>query len=54
MFAVEYLVTRESMGDAKAELRERGLVPTFAHRNLDGSDPTMPRFELKAAMGTPE
>jgi cysteinyl-tRNA synthetase, unknown class len=54
IFAVEYLVTRESIADARGELRSLGLVPTFAHRNLDGSDPTMPRFEKEAAVGTPE
>lgn len=54
VFAVEYLVTREQIADARGDLRLRGIVPTFAHRNLDGSDPTMPRFEKEAAMGTPE
>ncbi len=54
VFAVEYLVTREAIADARRELGERGLVPTNAHRNLDGSDPTMPRFETKVPMGTPE
>lgn len=54
VFAVEYLVTREAIAYATLELRERGLVPTFQDRSLDGSDPTMPRFDQKLTQGTPE
>jgi cysteinyl-tRNA synthetase, unknown class len=54
VFAVEYMVTRESIAEAKLELAQRGLIGTSAHRNLDGTDPAGPRFETKVAMGTPE
>ena len=54
VFAVEYLVTKEAIAYATLEMRQRGLVPTFADRSLDGSDPTMPRFDHKQTEGTPE
>lgn len=54
VFAVEYLVTREAIAESRLELSKLGLVPTNEHRSLDGRDPTMPHFELKATEGTPE
>lgn len=54
VFAVEYLVTNEQIAYATLALRERGLVPTFQDRSLDGSNPTMPRFDQKLTEGTPE
>ena len=49
-----HFISREAIAEAKLELTQMGHVPTNAHRSLDGSDPTMPRFEAKAAEGTPE
>ena len=54
VFAVEYLVTRDAIAEAKLELTLRGLVPTNQHRSLDGRDPTMPDFGDKITEGTPE
>ena len=54
VFAVEYLVTRESIAETRAELEKLGLVPTFQHRSLDGSDPTRPRLRTDAEYGSPE
>ena len=54
IFAVEYLVTRESIAETRAELEKLGIVPTFQHRSLDGSDPTGPRIRTDAEHGTPE
>ncbi len=54
VFAVEYLVTRESIAETRAELDKLGLVPTFQHRSLDGSDPTRPRLRNDAEYGSPE
>ncbi len=54
ILAVEYLVTKEAIAYATLELRELGLVPTFQDRSLDGSDPTMARFDQKLTEGTPE
>lgn len=54
IFAVEYLVTREGIAEAKLELYKLGLVATNAHRSLDGRDPTMPDFDTKVTEGTPE
>lgn len=54
IFAVEYLVTREAIAYATLEMRDLGLVPTFADRSLDGSDPVMPRIDHKLTEGTPE
>jgi cysteinyl-tRNA synthetase, unknown class len=39
VFAVEYVTTRELGKSARKELRKLGIVPTFQHRSLDGSDP---------------
>ncbi len=54
IFAVEYLVTRDAIAETKLELFKLGLVPTNAHRSLDGRDPTMPDLEAKVTAGTPE
>ncbi len=54
VFAVEYLVTRDAIAEAKFELFKLGLVPTNEHRSLDGRDPTMPDLETKVTEGTPE
>jgi cysteinyl-tRNA synthetase, unknown class len=54
IFSVEYLVSRERIAETGAELKSLGLVPTNAHRSLNGTDPTMPSFDSKPAEGTPE
>jgi cysteinyl-tRNA synthetase len=54
VFAVEYLVTREAIAEARGELLRLGLVPTFQHRSLDGSNPTLPRLRSDAEHGSPE
>jgi cysteinyl-tRNA synthetase, unknown class len=54
VFAVEYLVTRDTIAEAKLELHKLGLVPTNAHRSLDGRDPTMPDLTGAVTEGTPE
>jgi cysteinyl-tRNA synthetase, unknown class len=42
VFAVEYLTARPIMKVARKELRRLGVVPTFQHRSLDGSNPFDP------------
>ena len=54
VFAVEYLVSRDAIAEAKLELTQLGVVPTNQHRSLDGRDPTLPHFEDKVTPGTPE
>jgi cysteinyl-tRNA synthetase, unknown class len=56
VFVVEYPLTRETVEQARVELTRLGMVPTFQHRSLDGSDPTDPTVERKAGsnVGTPE
>ncbi len=54
VFAVEYLVTRESIAYTTLELTTLGLIPTFQDRSLDGSNPTMPRIDPGLTQGTPE
>ena len=39
---------------SEKELRGIGLIPTFAHRSLDGTDPTAPRADDAKQWGTPE
>ena len=54
VFAVEYLTTKKAITNAALEMRARGLIPTFAHRDLDGSDPTKPHPVSQEVYGTPE
>ncbi len=54
IFAVEYLVTRDAIAEAKLEMFKLGLVATNGHRSLDGRDPTQPDLETKMTEGTPE
>jgi cysteinyl-tRNA synthetase, unknown class len=53
VFAVEYVLTKEAIAKASAELRSLGIVPTVQTRGLDGNDPTAP-VALDKAIGTPE
>jgi cysteinyl-tRNA synthetase, unknown class len=56
VFVVEYPLTKELIDAARTEINRLGMVPTFQHRSLDGSDPT----DLNAIrpvgsnVGTPE
>ena len=56
VFVVEYPLTKEMIDAARTELARLGMVPTFQHRSLDGSDPTDPKVERKPGsnVGTPE
>lgn len=54
VFAVEYLPKQELIEAARAEMLSLGLVPTFAHRSLDGGDPTAARPASSIKYGTPE
>ncbi len=54
VFAVEYLSEPALIERAGQELKSLGIVPTFAHRSLDGLDPTAPRTEKTMKYGTPE
>jgi cysteinyl-tRNA synthetase, unknown class len=54
VFAVEYLQTPAEIEAARKELVQRGLVPTFQPRALDGNDPTAPVVDLKKDVGTVE
>ncbi len=54
VFAVEYPATREQIAASEKELRALGMVPTFAHRSLDGDDPLAPRANSEKQYGTPE
>jgi cysteinyl-tRNA synthetase len=54
VFAVEYVQTQPLIDSARRELHGLGLVPTFAHRSLDGFEPLMPRPNQEKQYGTPE
>ena len=56
VFAVEYPLTAAMINSARVELTRLGLVPTFQHRSLDGSDPTDTAVVREAGsnVGTPE
>ncbi len=53
VFAVEYLVNAKHINQTALELRQRGIVPAFETRALDGQDPTQP-VNLRTEVGTPE
>ncbi|MDX2158216.1 MAG: endo alpha-1,4 polygalactosaminidase [Hyphomicrobiaceae bacterium] len=52
--AVEYVTQPELIAEAQAELRRHGLVPTSAHRALDGLPPHLERPASTIKFGTPE
>ena len=54
VFVVEYPATRDQVAPIAGELSRLGMVPTFAHRNLDGDDPFIERTRPEAKVGTPE
>lgn len=54
VFAVEYLSRPDLIKSARQELRGYGMIPTFAHRSLDGLDPTFERPATTIKYGTPE
>lgn len=54
VFAVEYLSKPELIAETRRELSRKGMIPTFAHRSLDGGDPVAPRPERTIKYGTPE
>lgn len=54
VFAVEYLANPQQIAVAREELVSLGMVPTFAHKGLDGLDPTLPRPPSAIQYGTPE
>jgi len=54
IFAVEYLADKTTTAKARRELASLGMVATFAHRDLDGLDPALPRPPSKDPYGTPE
>jgi cysteinyl-tRNA synthetase, unknown class len=56
VFVVEYPTTQDMITAARPELARLGMVPTFQHRSLDGSDPTDSKVERKVGsnVGTPE
>lgn len=53
VLTLEYLVTKESIEAAKAELKTLKVIGGFPTRALDGGDPTVP-IDLKTSAGTPE
>lgn len=53
VLTLEYLVTKESIEAAKAELKRLKVIGGFPTRSLDGGDPTAP-VDLKSDPGTPE
>ena len=53
VLAVEYLQSATAIEAARAEMKGRGLVPTFQPRALDGRDPT-DQTDLKNDVGTAE
>lgn len=53
VFTLEYLVSKESIDAAKAELSRLKVIGGFPTRALDGGDPTAP-VDLKSDPGTPE
>lgn len=54
VFAVEYLSKPDLIAKTRRELLGADMVPTFAHRSLDGGDPVEPRPESTIKYGTPE
>jgi cysteinyl-tRNA synthetase, unknown class len=56
VFGVEYLLAKDEISKATTEMAKLGIVPTFQHRSLDGSDPTDPSLVRKPGsnVGTPE
>jgi cysteinyl-tRNA synthetase len=54
VLAVEYLTTHEAIEQTRKELLQYGMVPTFAHRQLDGLEPTEPPTKPREQYGTPE
>ena len=56
VFVVEYPKTREQVAAARAEIVKLGMVPTFQHRSLDGTDPLDANIVRKPGsnVGTPE
>jgi cysteinyl-tRNA synthetase, unknown class len=54
VFAVEYLEKQDQIDTTRKELERLGIVPTFAHRSLDGDDPLLPRVANEKQVGTPE
>lgn len=56
VFAVEYVTQKSIMKDARKEMRRLGIIPTFQHRSLDGSDPFDPTVVRAPGSnaGTPE
>ena len=53
VFTVEYLVDPAHIDATDIELRQRGFVPAFEPRALDGTNPTVP-IVLDKEIGTPE
>jgi cysteinyl-tRNA synthetase len=54
VFAVEYVTEAALVEAAKVELQRLGMVPTVAHRSLDGHPPTHHRPPSGIKYGTPE
>ncbi len=54
VFAVEYLSKPDLIAATRKELQGYGMIPTFAHRSLDGLDPTAERPTSTIKYGTPE
>ncbi len=54
VFAVEYLSTPALIESTRKELSRYGIISTFAHRSLDGLDPTAARSDATIKYGTPE
>lgn len=54
VFAVEYLPSQPLMEHVRKELAGLGMVPTFAHRSLDGGDPLAVRPPATMPYGTAE
>lgn len=52
-FTLEYLVTKDSIQSAEAELKSLHVIGGFPTRALDGGDPTAP-IDLATNPGTPE
>ena len=54
VFAVEYVTDQSLVDSARQELLQLGMVPTSAHRSLDGRAPTLERPPTSIKYGTPE
>jgi uncharacterized protein (TIGR01370 family) len=54
VLAVEYVTEPSLVEAAAAELKRFGVVPTAAHRSLDGQSPTVVRPPSGIKYGTPE